>query len=140
MAPFDTDAERDAFLARPRLGMLLTNRAGGAPIGIPVWFDWTGETVGMFAGRSSPKVGRLQRDPRASLLVANDVGEPEAWVAFDGSVAIEDPGGVDLATRLAARYWDLNDPDRRAVLDSWQQSPNAFCLLTLTPERIRTGR
>lgn len=41
---------------------------------------------------------------------------------------------------MAARYWDLNDPDRRAVLDSWQQSPNAFCLLTLTPERIRTGR
>ena len=77
------------------------------PISVPVWFDWDGVTVQMFASADSPKMRRLQSDPRVSLLVSNDVDEPESWVAFDGSVTIDDSGGFELAESLAKRYWDL---------------------------------
>jgi len=40
------------------------------------------------------------------------VAERERWVSVAGRVTIETDGGHDLAKRLAARYWDLDDPTR----------------------------
>ena len=82
------DDQRKDFLAEPRYGILNTTRSDGLPIGVPVWFDWNGETVRMFTSVVSPKIKRLQADPRASLLVVNYLSEQEAWVSFDGSVSI----------------------------------------------------
>jgi len=138
--PFRNEAHRDEFLAQPRLAILITNDAPGAPIGVPVWFEWTGTKVQMFAGKETPKIDRIKRDPNASVLVTNAVGEREAWVAFDGPVDVGDEGAIELATRLADRYWDLGNKQLRAVLSSWQQAPESFCLLTLKPERIRAGQ
>ena len=138
-SPFATDAERDAFLADPRQAILITHRKDKGPMGVPVWFDWTGDKVLMFADKTTAKVRRLKNDPRASVLVTNHLGEPERWVAFDGRVSISENGGIDLANRLADRYWDLNDPDRKATLELWNQASELFCLLTMVPEKIRTG-
>ena len=130
--------KREAFLSVPRLAILMTNRKAPAPIGVPVWFEWNGETVEMFAGVGTLKTKRLEQDPHASVLVTNHIDEPEAWVAFDGTIEIK-PGGVDLVARLAEHYWDLNDPAYRKVLDGWLSVPEAFCLMTLTPTKIRSG-
>ena len=138
--PFKNTAQREEFLAEPRLAILITNSDRGAPIGVPVWFEWTGANVHMFAGKESPKIGRIKRDPTASVLVTNAIGEPEAWVAFDGPIDLSDNGGIELATRLADRYWDLDNDQQRAVLSSCQSAPDTFCLMTLKPERIRTGQ
>lgn len=138
-SPFADDAARDAFLADPRLAILMTHRTGKGPMGVPVWFDWSGGEVHMFAAKDSAKVRRLQADPRVSVLVTNRVGEQESWVAFDGDVEIREDGGLDLANRLAPRYWDLNNPNLKATLDNWRQAPEAFCLLTMTPSAIRSG-
>ena len=138
--PFQNEAHRDEFLAKPRLAILITNDAPGAPIGVPVWFEWTGTKVQMFAGKETPKIDRIKRDARASVLVTNAVGEPEAWVAFDGLIDLNDDGGIELATRLADQYWNMDDERLRSVLTSWQQAPDEFCLLTLRPEKIRTGQ
>jgi len=108
-------------------------------MGVPVWFDWDGKVVKMFAGDYTPKVRRLRRDPRASVLVTNRIDESERWVAFDGLVSISDTGGFELAERLAPRYWDLEDPARRETFELWRSARDAFCLLTLDPTRIRTG-
>ena len=109
-------------------------------MGVPVWFDWDGELLRCFAAKRSKKIGRLRRDPFASLLITNTVGETEGWVAFDGQFEIHSQGGIELADTLAPRYWDLNDPAKRAELDGWKQAPEAFVLLTMRPERIREGR
>jgi hypothetical protein len=58
------------------------------------------------------KIRRLQHDPRASLVVAAPVGERERWVSVAGTTTVERDGAHDLAARLAARYWDLDDPGR----------------------------
>ncbi len=133
-----TDEERDRFLAEPRYGILTILRSDGSPIAVPVWFDWTGEVVRMFTSVVSPKIKRLQADPRASLLVANHITEHEAWVAFDGVVSIHEDGGIELAEGLSSRYWDLSDPDRQRTLEFWRRAAAALRILELEPTRIRT--
>ena len=98
-----TDAAMDAFLTKPRYGILATNREDGSPIAVPVWFEWDGSIVRMFSSASSPKVRRLQQDARASLLVTNDIDEQEAWIAFDGTIVISGDGLIELAERLSPR-------------------------------------
>ncbi len=135
-----TDAEtRDRFLDRPRLGTLSTNRREGTPMGVPVWFEWDGSVVRMFSATTAAKVKRLRNDPRASLLVTNHLDEHENWVAFDGKVTISDEGGIELAERLAPRYWDLEDSERLETLEVWRKGKDFMCLLTLDPTQIRTG-
>jgi PPOX class probable F420-dependent enzyme len=133
-----TDEERDRFLAEPRYGILNTVRSDGSPVAVPVWFDWNGEALRMFTSVLSPKIRRLQADPRASVLVVNHLAEPESWVAFDGPVSIQEEGGFELAERLAPRYWDLSDPERRSTLELWRKAAGALRVLELKPARIRT--
>lgn len=131
--------QREAFLAAVRLGLLTMLREDGGPTAVPVWFEWDGTAVRVFTGVGSLKVKRLQRDPRISLLVVNNVGEPEGWVAFDGAVTIKTEGAIELAERLAERYWDMADPNYQTVLDSWRQGAANLRVLELVPEAIRTG-
>ena len=73
------------------------------------------------------------------MLVTNDVGEPEAWVAFDGEFSIKEEGGMALAEKLAPLYWDMNEARNAEMLDSWRAYPEAFALLEMTPAKIRSG-
>lgn len=133
------EKSRERFLSTPRLAILATNRREGTPITVPVWFEWDGSVVRMFAANTSPKVRRLRNDPRASVLVTNRLDEGECWVAFDGEVSISETGGFELAERLAPRYWDLEDPERRDMLELWRKGKDLMSLLTLKPTKIRTG-
>ena len=134
------DAAREAFLAETRLAILITARRDGPPMGVPVWYEWSGGAVRMFAAADSAKLKRLARDPQCSVLVTNAVGEAEAWVAFDGRIEIEDGDVTGLVARLGERYWDMNDPERRATLDAWIAAKDAFVGLRLVPDRIRSGQ
>ena len=126
-----------------RIGIFITTKRDGMPIGIPVWFDWDGKTIRCFAEKGSKKIKRLARDPRASLLITNNAGEPEAWVAFDGEVTIKDEGAIELAEKLAEKlagqYYDLTEEVYAKRLASWKASPESFVLLEMTPSNIRTG-
>ncbi|MDJ0853241.1 MAG: pyridoxamine 5'-phosphate oxidase family protein [Myxococcota bacterium] len=135
-----SDEERDRFLEEPRYGVLNLLHTDGSPVGVPVWFDWDGETIRVFTSVTSPKMNRLRADPRASLLVVNHLAEHEAWVAFDGLVSIHEEGGLELAEKLAPRYWDLSDPERQRTLELWRKAAAALRVLELKPTRIRTYR
>ena len=65
---FHTQTEMDAFLEVPRLAMLIYPGSRSSPTGVPVWFDWDGEIVRMFAGRRSPKVSQLTNNPNISVI------------------------------------------------------------------------
>jgi hypothetical protein len=105
------------FLGRPLHGFL--SMAGGPvpPQPRPVWFEATAEgTVQLFTAPDSLKLRHRERDPRASLVVAAPVGERERWVSVAGPTTVEPDGAHDLLDRLAARYWDLDDPTRSGQL------------------------
>jgi hypothetical protein len=93
----------------------------------------------MFSGATAGKMRRIARDPRASLTVTNSVGEPEGWVAFDGSISVSTEGAIELAERLARRYWDMSKPELRAELQGWRRSAAELRLLELRPKAIRSG-
>ena len=137
-------AEIDEFLSEPRIGVLCTNELDGSPNGVPVWFEWDGERIRMFSSASHKKIARLENDPRASLLVAREAGEPEAWVAVDGVVSISEEGVVPLMERLAARYWVDEDPAvaraHAETVDMWRRAAAQLRVLTIVPEEIRSYR
>jgi hypothetical protein len=101
------------FLARPLHGFLSVAAGPQPPQPRPVWFEATSSgTVEFFTEPEALKVRRLRRDPRASIVVAAPVGERERWVSVAGRTTVEPDGAHDLCARLAARYWDLDDPVR----------------------------
>ncbi len=132
------DEDRDAFLAETRIGVLTTFGEDGWPFSVPVWFEWDGTRARVFTNATSPKVGRLERDPRVSLLAVNKVGEPEYWVAIDGEAEIREEGAAELAKRLADRYWDMTDEEHTKTVDMWLDAGATLRLLEIVPTRIRT--
>ncbi len=106
-------AEDLEFLRRPLHGFLTVAGGPQPPQPRPVWFEATTDgTIHLFTAPDSPKVRRLRADPRASIVVAAPVGERERWVSVAGRTTIETDGAHDLCSRLAARYWDLDDQAR----------------------------
>ncbi|WP_433832818.1 pyridoxamine 5'-phosphate oxidase family protein [Actinoplanes sp. CA-015351] len=110
-------AEDLEFLARPLHGFLTVAAGPQPPQPRPVWFEAAADgTIQLFTEPGSIKVRRLGRDPRASIVVAAPVGERERWVSIAGRTTVEAGGANELAARLAARYWDLDDAVRAADL------------------------
>lgn len=119
-----TDADRK-FLDRPRIGFLtVAQRPDEWPAPVPVWFAVVDDAVQLFTSRGTRKARRIGATPQASLVAANEVGEPEYWVAVTGRATVEAEGAQDLARRLAERYWDLGDPALAAVAEGWGSDPN----------------
>ena len=136
--PVEPDEVRDAFLEVTRLCILTTFGKSGGPISVPVWFEWDGAKARIFANASSPKVKKLENDPQATLLIVNNVGEPEYWVRIEGTVAICEDGAADLATRLADRYWDMSTEEHKTSVESWVAAAANLRVLELTPAQVRT--
>ena len=131
-----TEAQRDAFLKHTRIGTLCTLNADGSPNAVPLWYDWDGDKIRMFTTRETAKVRRLAEDARACLSVAEPVGVPEAWVTVEGTVAVLDDGGRELACRLAEIYYE---PDlAKKTIAEWEKL-ETWVLLELTPTRIRSS-
>jgi PPOX class probable F420-dependent enzyme len=136
--PHMTDAERDAFLAGRRYGILSTLDNDGSPVSVPVWYWWDGRILRLFTHTSTPKVKYLRRDPRASLLVTNFPDEAEAWVRFDGEIVMK-PGGLTVAEEVLDRYYPEGDR-RRGAIEEWHKEPDNWIILEMTALTLRTYR
>ncbi|MFN8540034.1 MAG: pyridoxamine 5'-phosphate oxidase family protein, partial [Thermomicrobiales bacterium] len=128
-----TAAQRDAFLAEARIGVLATLGTDGAPLAIPIWYEWDGELARMFTDIASPKVARLRRDGRVCLTVAEPTGVPEAWVALEGIATIEEGTGFALAQRLAPRYYPPAQAEQTLI--TWERGAEHWATIVLTPRR-----
>ena len=132
-------SERDQFLGRRLLAVLSTNGASGYPVSVPLWYGWDGATLRMFSMGSAPKIARLRRDPRASVLVCDVCGEPVRWVALDGRVTIHPDRGLVAAEDLLARYVDdVGSEPGRAALKLFRSVGSLLVELRLVPKRIRS--
>ena len=137
-----TPERMQEFLSQTRQGILLSTRSDGVADGVPIWFDWDGESVRFFSSATAPKVDRLRRDPRIAVLVVNDLDETPAWVRFEGDAEIDDEAdaktlAVDV---LAPRYWDLTEPGYASVVEQWAAAPSdAFVVIRLRPTAVRSS-
>lgn len=131
-----TVAQRNTFLSETRIAKLVTLYPDGSPTVVPIWYEWDGEHAWMFTARDSEKVARIRADPRVCLSVEDPVGAPEAWVTIEGTASIEEHGGIELARRLARRYYDPEKAER--TLQEWERVADRWIVLKLTPTRIRS--
>ncbi|GAA3823429.1 MULTISPECIES: pyridoxamine 5'-phosphate oxidase family protein [Amycolatopsis] len=124
------------FLRRPLHGFLTVAAGPVPPQPRPVWFEAADDgTIQLFSMPDSPKLRQLRRDPRASIVVAAPVGERERWVSVAGRVTLEPDGARELSARLAARYWDLDDPARAA--DLAEITAGELVRIVIHPETVR---
>ena len=96
---------REFLLERPRTAKLASVRADGRPHIAPIWFDLDGDTLVFTTWYTTVKAANIQRDPRVSLCVDDEI-PPFAYVVIEGTAMLSD----DLdelrrwATRIAGRY------------------------------------
>ncbi|MGI5436677.1 pyridoxamine 5'-phosphate oxidase family protein [Streptomyces shenzhenensis] len=129
-------AEDLEFLRRPLYGFLSVAAGPLPPEPRPVWFEATDAgTLQLFTGPDTLKVRRLRRDPRASIVVAAPVGERERWLSVAGRTTVEPDGAHDLCARLAARYWNLDDPARADELAAMLAADQVR--LVIHPQTVR---
>ena len=136
----EIDPKIEEFLAkRARNAYVTTLREDGSASTVPVWYDWDGTTLRLFTPPNSPKIKRLQNDPRITVVIGNEVDEYENWISFEGKATLNEKGGKALALKCTSRYWDLSDPKRQKMKAEWEaSSENYFLLIELVPERIQS--
>jgi PPOX class probable F420-dependent enzyme len=126
--------EADAFLRETRIAKLATLHEDGAPSVVPVWYEWDGERARVFSSKTAGKTTRIRDDPRVSLTVEEPAGVPEKWVSIEGTAEIRDEGALELATRLANRYYA--EPRRGEAIEEWTGIAQHLCVIEITAKRI----
>jgi PPOX class probable F420-dependent enzyme len=111
-----TQAERD-FLHEARFAVLGTTNENGSAHLTVMWYALEGDEI-MFntaAGRKKPE--NLARDPRASLIVADEY----RFVRVEGTVRANDDQADAQADirKLGLRYYRSEDRVQRSVNATW---------------------
>ena len=84
-------AEREAFLAAPRVAVLSIGRAARAPLSVPIWYAYApGGDVGLWMEADTPKARALAAAGCCSLVV-QDATPPYRYVSVSGPVVAMAP-------------------------------------------------
>lgn len=129
-----TADEARAFLSHgTRTAKLATSGPAGEPHVMPVWFVLDGEELVFTTWRDSVKGRNLRRDPRAAVVVDEEVA-PYAFVHIRGHATLsEDPDELlRFATAIAGRYMGA---DRAEEFGRRNAVPGEL-LVRLRPERV----
>jgi PPOX class probable F420-dependent enzyme len=121
------------FFEQPWLATLATYRKDGTVLLSPVWFEWDGTAFLVSLVRGDWKELHLRRNPRASLLIAEEASYPGRALEAAGTASVgPDPGGAAIR-RIAARYLGEDLGDRYV-----SQYPDLeWALMRLVPDRMR---
>lgn len=102
--------ELAGFLDRPNIAVLATFRGDGGVLLSPVWYEWRDDGFNVASSGDDVKVRQLSRDPRASIVVAEQT-PPYTGVEVRGDARLVRDGARDIARRIAARYGDDAEDD-----------------------------
>ena len=134
MAKEMTPAEIKAFLSQgTRTGKLATVRRDGRAHVAPIWFVLDGDDLIFNTWHSSVKARNMQRDPRVSLCVDEEIA-PYAFVIIEGTVTFSKDLNECLqwATRIGGRYMG----EDQAEAFGKRNSVEGELLVRLTPTKI----
>ncbi len=126
-------AEATAFLsAGTRTGKLAVIRADGSPLVVPIWFVLDGDDLVFMTGADTVKGRALQRDPRVSICVDEEI-PPYAFVRVDGTVRIETDVAamIPWSVAIAGRYMG-----EQAEEFGHRNAVEGELLVRLTPTRV----
>jgi len=75
---------------QPWLATLATYRKDGTVLLSPVWFEWDGEAFLVSLVHGDWKELHLRRNPRVSLLIAEEASYPGRAIEASGRVSVTD--------------------------------------------------
>ena len=127
-----TPAERDAFLAAVRVGVLAVDDPGRGPHSLPVWYQYENGDVLIGIDNTSRKAELLRVAGRASLTVQTETA-PYQYVSVEGPVTVDAVQRDDL--EMASRYLG---PELGRWYAEHNPSTDESVTVTLRPERWRT--
>jgi PPOX class probable F420-dependent enzyme len=118
---------------QPWLATLATYRKDGTVLLSPVWFEWDSEAFLVSLVHGDWKELHLRRNPRASLLIAEEASYPGRAVEASGIVSVTpDPEGQAIR-RIAARY--LGDSLGGRYVSQYPELE--WDLMRLVPDKLR---
>jgi PPOX class probable F420-dependent enzyme len=119
------------LLEAPKVATLATYRRDGSVLLSPVWHEWRarGFTVHLGAGGINARL--LRRDPRASIVVYDDV-PPYAGVELRGTGRLTSEGEREVLRRIAVRYLGEREGNAYADAATWEG-----VMLRLEPGELR---
>lgn len=94
------------LLEQPLIAVLATRRADDSIMLSPVWFEWFEDGINMWVPTpEGGKVGHIQRDPRVTVVVANQTWPYKGFeIRGDATISTKPADFYDVLRRTALRY------------------------------------
>ena len=113
--------EREAFLAKPHVGVIAIAEDGRGPLTVPVWYWYEPGGDLWFETEPDSRKGRLLSVGTRISLCAQDEDPPFAYVSVEGPIVdIADDDRELHEIPMATRY--LGDPGGREYIESLQST------------------
>jgi len=131
-----THAEREAFLADVRVGVLSIPEPGRGPLAAPIWYGYEhGGEIWLVTGRDSRK-GRLLASGLRVAFVVQSEAPPYRYVSVEGPVTSVAPSPGDAEERqLAHRYLGREAGDAYVASTAARRAAEPNVLVRIRPER-----
>jgi nitroimidazol reductase NimA-like FMN-containing flavoprotein (pyridoxamine 5'-phosphate oxidase superfamily) len=128
-------AERDAFLAAPRVGIVSIAEEGRGPLTVPVWYRYEpGGPIAFATGINSRKARLIRSAGRIGFCVQSETA-PYQYVSVEGPVTLGEPDYERDIRQMAIRYLGKEMAEMYLATMAAQLNPSANVLVTLTPRR-----
>lgn len=131
-----TRSEREAFLAALHVGVISIERAGQAPLAVPIWYDYDPAIgVWVITDADSEKGRALSAAGRFALCAQSEAPPLYRYVSVEGPVVSVRPAHLEEDRRpMARRYFGPELGDRYVASGDGEGS----LVFTMRPERWRT--
>lgn len=130
-----TQAEREAFLAEARVGVLAVEQPAGPPIAVPVWYAYApGGLLSISTDGGSRKAVLIRAAGRFTLCV-QDERRPYKYVSVECALAAVERAAMDERRALAIRYLG---PDEGARFAADLEDSESEVMLRARPVKWRT--
>ncbi len=115
------------------IAWLTTVNRAGAPVPIPVWFLWDGDSFLIYSQPATPKLRNIAANPNVSLHFNSDGSGDDIAVVTATAAESGDPR-ADGVPAYIAKY--------RSLIDGYDWTPESFASdysvpIRLTPTRLR---
>ncbi len=130
--PTQLTERQQRFVEKPRIAVLASVRADGAPHTSPVWFRYEDGAFLVSIDRGSQKHRNVERDPRVELCIDDRERAPFHTVIVRGRASIEAQPSAEWRLALAVRY--LGEEMGGRYVEGTPTGDGV--LLRITPEKV----
>lgn len=130
-----TVAERQAFLAATRVGVVSIAEAGRGPLTVPVWYRYEpGGALVFVTGSTSRKAKLIAAAPRLSVCVQSEA-MPYSYVSVEGPATLSAADYERDVREMALRYLGPEIGEGYLAATHPGGDISETVLVTLTPKR-----